>query len=173
MKRRALRMLAAAGLLALGWTAGRAQTSAPDFELIVNSPEGEVSVECVRGCELAWTERGVNVRARRMTTFIVRVHRARPASLHIRPHWRLAETVAVTRAPLREPHWQASVERPVEGTLLDSSVCSVPAIRPQGSPSNSRHVVVEFSTERAAAAFERYLKSGSGRAFAIQGPRSR
>ena len=56
-------------MLALGWTAGRAQTSAPDFELIVNSPEGDVSVDCVRGCELAWTERGVNARARRMATF--------------------------------------------------------------------------------------------------------
>lgn len=29
-----------------------------------------------------------------------------------------------------------------------------------------RHVVVEFSDERLAVAFERYLKSGSGRAFA-------
>jgi putative endonuclease len=28
------------------------------------------------------------------------------------------------------------------------------------------HVVIEFSTEGAAIAFERYLKSGSGRAFA-------
>jgi len=27
-------------------------------------------------------------------------------------------------------------------------------------------VSIEFSTERAASAFERYLKSGSGRAFA-------
>ena len=28
------------------------------------------------------------------------------------------------------------------------------------------HVVIQFSTEQAAARFERYLKSGSGRAFA-------
>ena len=69
MKRHVLRIAIAAGLLALGWTAGRAQTSAPDFELIVSSPAGDVSVECLRGCELAWTERGVNVRARRMATF--------------------------------------------------------------------------------------------------------
>ena len=47
MKRHVLRIAIAAGLLALGWTAGRAQTSAPDFELIVNSPAGDVSVECV------------------------------------------------------------------------------------------------------------------------------
>ena len=29
-----------------------------------------------------------------------------------------------------------------------------------------RHVVIEFSRESSAIAFERYLKSGSGRAFA-------
>ena len=29
-----------------------------------------------------------------------------------------------------------------------------------------RHVVIEFSAESPAIAFERYLKSGSGRAFA-------
>jgi hypothetical protein len=29
-----------------------------------------------------------------------------------------------------------------------------------------RHIVVEFSTEEVAARFEKYLKSGSGRAFA-------
>ena len=46
-----------------------AQTSAPDFELVVNSPKGEVTVQCVRGCELAWAERGVNGRAARMSTF--------------------------------------------------------------------------------------------------------
>ena len=69
MKRQALRIVVAAGLLALGWTAGRAQPSAPDFELVVNAPAGDVSVNCVRGCELAWTERGVNPRASRMPTF--------------------------------------------------------------------------------------------------------
>ena len=69
MKRQALRKMVAAGLLALGWAAGRAQTSGPDFELVVNSPKGEVTVQCLRGCELAWTERGVNVRAARMSTF--------------------------------------------------------------------------------------------------------
>ncbi len=69
MNRHALRIAVAAGLLALGWAAGRAQTSAPDFELIINSPAGEATVECVRGCELAWTERGVNPRASRMATF--------------------------------------------------------------------------------------------------------
>jgi hypothetical protein len=69
MKRPIVRTAVAVGLLALGWTAGRAQTSAPDFELIVNAPQGDVSVQCVRGCELAWSERGVNPGATRLSTF--------------------------------------------------------------------------------------------------------
>jgi hypothetical protein len=69
MKRVLLRLLIAAGLIMLGWAAGRAQTSTPDFELIVNAPVGETTVECSRGCELAWVERGVNPSARPMPTF--------------------------------------------------------------------------------------------------------
>jgi hypothetical protein len=68
------RIAFAVGLLAIGWTAGRAQTSAPDFELMVNSPAGDVTVECVRGCELAWTERGVTANAARMATFSFECH---------------------------------------------------------------------------------------------------
>ena len=44
----------------LGWTLGRAQTSAPAFEFVVDAPGGETTIECVRGCELAWVERGLN-----------------------------------------------------------------------------------------------------------------
>ena len=40
-----------------GW---KAQTSAPDFEVVVNAPGGETTIECVRACKLAWVERGVN-----------------------------------------------------------------------------------------------------------------
>jgi hypothetical protein len=69
MNRLISRIAVAVGLLALGWTAGRAQTSAPDFEVMINAPSGDVTVECVRGCELAWTERGVNPNARRMAAF--------------------------------------------------------------------------------------------------------
>jgi hypothetical protein len=36
----------------------KAQTSSADFELIVNAPAGETSIECVRGCRLKWIERG-------------------------------------------------------------------------------------------------------------------
>lgn len=45
--------------LVLGWTAGRAQTTAPDFELRVNAPAGETTIECVRGCAMKWVQRGV------------------------------------------------------------------------------------------------------------------
>ena len=58
MRRTAYRVLMAAGLIALGWAAGSSQTSQPDFEIVVNSPVGETTVECRRGCALAWVERG-------------------------------------------------------------------------------------------------------------------
>lgn len=58
MKRTACRVFIAAGLITLGWVAGHSQASQPDFELIVNSPKGETTVECRRGCKLAWVERG-------------------------------------------------------------------------------------------------------------------
>ena len=61
-------MLATA-LVALGWVAGRAQSTQPDFEFVVNSPGGETTVECRRGCNLAWVERGVNPNAKPMPTF--------------------------------------------------------------------------------------------------------
>ncbi len=69
MKRVLLRLLIAAGLVMLGWAAGRAQSSQPDFELIVNAPVGETTVQCSRGCELAWVERGVHPSATPMPTF--------------------------------------------------------------------------------------------------------
>ena len=70
MRRAVLRTLMALALVALGWAAGKAQTAAPDFELVVNSPSGETTVECRRGCELAWVERGVNPAAKLMPTFM-------------------------------------------------------------------------------------------------------
>lgn len=69
MNRTVVRIVIAAGLLGLGWAAGRAQTSQPDFELVVDAPPGETSVTCVRGCEMAWVERGVNPAAKPMLTF--------------------------------------------------------------------------------------------------------
>ena len=47
-------------LAGAGWVAARAQTPAPDFELVVRGPVGETTIECVRGCRLMWVARGVN-----------------------------------------------------------------------------------------------------------------
>ena len=60
MKRILIHVVLAVALLAVGWTAGRAQAqySAPDFEVAIHAPVGETVVECVRGCELFWVERG-------------------------------------------------------------------------------------------------------------------
>ena len=53
MKRMVLRLIVAAGLVALGWTAGQAaQTARADFEISVNSPDGETTITCLRGCGL-------------------------------------------------------------------------------------------------------------------------
>jgi len=52
MERTGLRAAAAVGLIALGWTIGKAQSRQPDFELMVNAPGGDTRIECVRDCEL-------------------------------------------------------------------------------------------------------------------------
>lgn len=69
MRRIARHLAVAAALLALGWAAGRAQTAEPSFELVVTAPGGETTIECRRGCELAWVERGLNPNSRPMPTF--------------------------------------------------------------------------------------------------------
>ena len=43
------RFVMVAALVGIGWMAGKAQTSEPDFEVIVNAPSGETTIECVRG----------------------------------------------------------------------------------------------------------------------------
>ena len=58
MTRKPFLAAAAVGLIFMGWVAGRTQTGAPDFEFTVDAPSGETTVECVRGCELLWIERG-------------------------------------------------------------------------------------------------------------------
>ena len=56
-------------LISIGFAVGKAQTSAPAFELTVDAPGGETTINCVRGCELLWVERGLNANASRMPTF--------------------------------------------------------------------------------------------------------
>ncbi len=68
MRQKLLRLAIAAALVLLGWAAGKAQPSVPSFEIRVNAPGGETTIECVRGCELSWVERQ-NTSARTMTTF--------------------------------------------------------------------------------------------------------
>ena len=69
MRRVVLRTLVALVLIALGWAAGKAQTTQSDFELVVKSPSGETTVECRRGCNLVWTERGARPGQEPKTTF--------------------------------------------------------------------------------------------------------
>jgi hypothetical protein len=69
MSRTTVRIAIAAALIGLRWVAGRAQIPQPDFELAVDAPVGGVNVTCVKGCALAWVERGVNPNSQPMRTF--------------------------------------------------------------------------------------------------------
>ena len=59
-------------LILLGWAVGRAQTSEPAFEFVVDAPAGETTIRCVKGCDLAWVERGLNGNASRTPAFTYR-----------------------------------------------------------------------------------------------------
>jgi hypothetical protein len=59
-------VIVAAGLIALGWTIGKAQPRQP---LMVKAPAGETRIECVRGCEPMWVERGLNPNDTRRASF--------------------------------------------------------------------------------------------------------
>ena len=59
MKRAFVRGGIALALVAAGWAAGRAQQTQPDFEIRVTAPVGATQIECVKGCNLSWVERGV------------------------------------------------------------------------------------------------------------------
>jgi len=61
--------MVAAALIGLGYGIGSAQRAEPDFELVIDSPAGETRIECRRGCDLAWVERGVNPNAQPHSTF--------------------------------------------------------------------------------------------------------
>jgi len=74
---RLLVVFVAVAFTALGWTLGRAQALQPDFELVITAPGGPTNttlagmtkVECVRGCELMWVERGLNPNSGTSPTF--------------------------------------------------------------------------------------------------------
>lgn len=68
MRRKLIFVVAAVVLVGLGWVVGATQSS-PDFELLVDAPGGQTTIECVRGCNLAWVERGINSNATPSGTF--------------------------------------------------------------------------------------------------------
>ena len=63
------RLALAAALVVAGWTIGRAQAIQPDFEILVDAPGGKTSIGCLRGCGLAWVQRGLNPTAKPGQTF--------------------------------------------------------------------------------------------------------
>jgi hypothetical protein len=69
MTRLCIRATVALALFGTGWVAARAQMPAPDFEIIVEAPSGSTSITCVRGCSLAWVERGVNPNSKPISSF--------------------------------------------------------------------------------------------------------
>ena len=69
MIRWSLRIALAVTLVAIGWVAGMAQPRNPDFEIIVDAPAGPTNIQCVRGCDLSWVERGLHANAVRNSTF--------------------------------------------------------------------------------------------------------
>jgi hypothetical protein len=85
MKGMAVQLAVSVLLLGLGWAVGKAQTTQPQFELIVRAPAGETTIECTRGCELAWVERGLNPKAKPSSSFTFgvpfRVHRLSLSSI--------------------------------------------------------------------------------------------
>lgn len=75
MVRAALLIAIAAALVGTGWMVGQAQSAEPDFQIVVNAPEGETTITCVRGCHLAFVERGVNPNSKPLPTFRFRCSR--------------------------------------------------------------------------------------------------
>lgn len=56
-------------LMTTGWAIAKAQTAVPDFEIVVDAPGGATTIRCLRGCKLAWVERGVNPNATPVESF--------------------------------------------------------------------------------------------------------
>ena len=56
MVKRLIRLTVAVVLLGIGWTVGRAQTAAPDFELVVYGAPGDTQIVCRSGCTLAYRQ---------------------------------------------------------------------------------------------------------------------
>jgi hypothetical protein len=51
MTRTVAGVILAVGLVAIGWSAGRAQTTVADFEMTITTPVGRTTIQCSRGCD--------------------------------------------------------------------------------------------------------------------------
>lgn len=69
MTRVVLRAAVLLAVMGMGWAAARAQLAEPAFEIVVDAPVGATTITCVKGCTLAWVERGVNPNSKPMATF--------------------------------------------------------------------------------------------------------
>jgi hypothetical protein len=56
-------------LVLAGWALGRSQAVTPDFEVVIDAPGGETTIQCVKGCKFAWVGRGINPNAARIANF--------------------------------------------------------------------------------------------------------
>ena len=83
MRRLLLHAAIAFALVGTGWALARAQVSEPDFEIIVDAPGGPTTIRCVRGCTLAWVERGVNPNAKPFESFDFTCSGARCSSFRV------------------------------------------------------------------------------------------
>ena len=56
MGKQLVRLMIAVALVVIGWSVGRAQTTAPDFELVVTKHDGgmDMQVACKKGCTLGY-----------------------------------------------------------------------------------------------------------------------
>jgi hypothetical protein len=63
------KLVLALGLFAGGWALARAQSPDPDFAIEVSAPGGPTTIKCIRGCRLAWIQRGVNPNAMPTASF--------------------------------------------------------------------------------------------------------
>jgi len=101
-----LKIVVACGLVGLGWAAAKAQTSSPDFELVIDAPGGGTNVDCVRGCTLMWVERGVNPQATptRVFTFACTASRCGSGRVGGWRQWESADPGTALR--LRRVRWR-------------------------------------------------------------------
>ena len=72
MKRTFMRIVLATALIGAGWSVGKAQAVAADFEVVIDVPRGEVKLTCHRGCD--WVKEG---RPNPTTTFRCESERCR------------------------------------------------------------------------------------------------